>query len=78
MEMTKIKEKKWVYTLYQSNRGIILSVLCGGVGMYELDILLTEEESIKAQNDDNFLEMLATDVRENPSSFERRKVEKTD
>lgn len=42
--MKKIIDKPWNYTLYKKQSKYILSVLCGGVGMYEIEIELNKEE----------------------------------
>jgi hypothetical protein len=66
-------EKPWAYTLYQiEERGFVLSVLCGDVAMYQLNIPLDQETGSKAIADDIFLEEYANDVRDNPARYADR------
>lgn len=41
MEMIKLAEERWTYILYKSDASYILSVVCGGVGLFELNIPLS-------------------------------------
>lgn len=44
MKLELIFEEQWNFALYRSNTDYYLSVLCGGVAMYEITIRLTDEE----------------------------------
>jgi hypothetical protein len=70
-----VAQKKWIYTLYQDERRmLILSVLCGGIGMYELNIPLSAEEGERALNDSAFLDSLAEAVRAHPQDYSEKSV----
>lgn len=69
MTLTKVIEKKWTYTLYGSEIGHILSVVCGDVALYELNIPLSPDEAIKLLADNEYLDRLATDIANNPQKF---------
>ncbi len=45
--MNIIVEKPWDYTFYEIDSNYFVRVLCGGVGLYELNIKLNEEELLK-------------------------------
>ena len=54
----------------------MLSVLCGGVAMYELKIILNEDEIIDfGKNGEQFIDDLAKKVQKNTSLFLERKVD---
>ena len=75
MSTERIAGKRWVYTLYKRDDGsIVLSVLCGGVGMYELNISLGNKVAIRAIEDEEFLEKLASEVREHPQQYSGRSI----
>lgn len=44
MKLELIFEEQWSFALYRKNTDYYLSVLCGGVAMYEITIRLTDEE----------------------------------
>lgn len=75
MALTMVAQKKWAYTLYQDERrALILSVLCGGVGAYEINVPLSAEEGRKALNDDAFLDGLAEAIRTHPQDYLEKSV----
>lgn len=75
MALTVVAQKKWSYTLYQDEQHVfILSVLCGGVGMYELNIPLSDDDAQRALNESAFLEGLAESIRTHPEEYSGRSV----
>ncbi|MEE3626111.1 hypothetical protein UCD39_19355 [Nitrospirillum sp. BR 11752] len=70
----KVAEKAWTYILYETGTGHVLSVLCGGVGMYELNIPLTAVEAARALADSAYLDGLASEIRMHPQQFAPRSV----
>jgi|KBSMisStaDraftv2_1062788.scaffolds.fasta_scaffold99277_2 hypothetical protein len=75
MALTMVAQKKWVYTLYQDeHQALVLSVLCGGVGMYELNIPLSDEDGQRALNDEGFLDGLAEAIRTQPQNYAEKSV----
>ncbi|MTK52662.1 hypothetical protein [Paludibacter sp.] len=75
--MKNIFTKKWNYSLYEDENGaIILSVLCGTVGLFEREIVLSENEvnSFNAMGE-SFLDELAHDVRNDYEKYKSRFVE---
>lgn len=45
--MNIIVDKQWDYSFYQEDSNYFVRVLCGGVGLYEFNIRLNEEELLK-------------------------------
>lgn len=75
MGCDKIAEKPWAYTLYKLEDGsFVLSVLCGGAAMYELNIRLDHETASKAISDEVFLDKCASDIRDNPARYADRNI----
>lgn len=74
MEMIKLAEKRWAYTLYKLGESYILSVFCGGVGLFELNIPLSNEDGVKALADESFLEALATEISNDPKKYSGQSI----
>jgi len=64
-----VAQKKWVYTLYKTDKGMLLSVVCGSVAMFNADVLLSNEDACRAEQDESFRELLAERVRSNPKQY---------
>ena len=75
MGFEKIVEKPWAYSLCKLRDGrFVLSVLCGSVAMYELNIPLDQDAAAKAIADEVFLEKYAVDIRDHPARFADRNI----
>lgn len=74
MEMIKLAEKRWTYTLYKSDESYILSVVCGGVGLFELNMPLSNEDGVKALADEGFLERMAAEIANDPTKYSGRSI----
>jgi hypothetical protein len=74
MAAEEIKRKDWFYILYRSDEGLLLSVLCGTVGLYEVTVLLTDEEAARYLADEGYLDELAAAIRFAPDSYLDRRV----
>lgn len=74
MALNKIRQKAWTYTLYESDGRYILSVVCGGAAMYELNVPLDDADGSKAAVDDEYLDTLAKEIAGNPHKFAQRSV----
>lgn len=74
--MKNILTKRWNYSLQENKKGeIIISVLCGTVGLYEIEIVLSETEKKNFRDDGEFfLDELANDIRNNPSKYKDRQI----
>ena len=66
---TAIAESIWDWMLIREPDGsLLLSVVCGSVGIYEVDVLLdTEQTAAFAANGAPVLQRLAEAVRKNPA-----------
>ncbi len=59
----KIYEKPWEYTLYEYGDKLLLSIVCGTVGIYEVNIVLNIEERAEyLQKGTEFLTHLAIKI----------------
>jgi hypothetical protein len=74
MELIKLAEKRWTYTLCKSGESNILSVVCGGVGLFELNIPLSDVDGAKALADKGFLEQLAAEIANNPQKYSAQSI----
>lgn len=64
-----VAQKKWVYTLCKTDKGMLLSVVCGGVAMFDVDVLLSDEEASQAKKDESFIESLAEKIRNSSKQY---------
>lgn len=67
-----VAQKKWVYTLYNTDQGLLFSVVCGGIGLFNVDIALSAEEAAHAKENSSFLDSLAEKIRNNPEPYMSR------
>ena len=74
MAAEEIRRKDWYYILYRSDQGLLLSVRCGTVGLYEVTVLLTEAEQARYLADEDYLDELAAAIRYSPDSYRDRRV----
>jgi hypothetical protein len=71
--MEVIAQKPWSWTLFSDGGRLFLSVVCGGVGMYEMDLELTDGEAGSyRQTGSEYLDHLAGAVRSTPTDCESR------
>lgn len=71
--MDKVFQESWSYTLYRDDDRYILSVVCGGVGMYELNVPLDDME-VKVVGDQAAVAALAKEIRADPKRYATRSV----
>ncbi|MET7030094.1 hypothetical protein [Sediminicola luteus] len=71
--MKKKIEKNWEYTLYENDGAFILSVICGSVALYTINVELNElEKNTFFELGNSFIEDFAEKIRQNPSFFKNR------
>ncbi|MDK1286827.1 hypothetical protein [Pseudoalteromonas umbrosa] len=72
--MFVVDQKSWSWTLFQNHNDMYLSVVCGGVATYEVDIQLTvtEVSSFKTFGC-SFIDELAKSISFSPGSYSNRK-----
>lgn len=74
MAAEDIARKDWYWILYRSTDGLLLSVLCGTIGMYELTVRLSEAEEASYRADAGYLDELAAAIRYAPDSYRERRI----
>lgn len=74
MTLVKVAQKPWKYTLYKDGDVYILSVLCGTVGLFELNLPLTPAEAENAAADPAWLAKRADEVASDPDKFAPRSI----
>lgn len=73
--MEVIAEKPWSWMLFADGERRLLSVVCGGVGIYEIEFELTANEAAGyRQTGSAYLDELAGAARSTPSAFETRRL----
>jgi hypothetical protein len=73
VESRILREKSWSYTLSQlPDQSVVLSVLCGTVGMYMLHLPLDAETAATVMGNDKLLEKMADQIREHPDQYAER------
>jgi hypothetical protein len=73
--MNVIAEKPWSWLLFEEEAKLLLSVVCGGVGVYDVDFELTGEEIASyRQGGSVYVDQLANSVRAKPAEFESRRL----
>jgi hypothetical protein len=71
--MKELIKSNWNYILHEKDGRLILSVVCGGVALFEREIVLNkEEQSAFEKHGQEYLNTLADAVRNNPVKFENR------
>ncbi len=74
--MKKIIDRQWDYTLFEKNDELILSTVCGSVGIFEINIPLTTDEIDEYnQKGEKYIEILARKIQRTPSEYKIRHVE---
>lgn len=72
--MKTLSQKPWAYTLYERDGVKILSVVCGGVAVYEVNVRLTPDEAARVEGNDAELDALAESIRSNHAAYKDRQV----
>ena len=73
--MKEILRKNWTYILYEDNGQLLFSVVCGSVGLFDRNIILTEEEVLHYnKKKESYLDALSEQIRRNPERFQDRHV----
>jgi len=73
--MEKLIDKKWDYTLFKKDDKLILSAVCGSVGVFEMNVILTPSEIEEYdQQGEQYIETLARKIQQSPSSYKPRHI----
>lgn len=65
-------KKDWDYTVYEEDGKVYLEVLCGSSALFEVKVLLPDEEKSKMDKDPLFIEELSKKIRNNPSNYVKK------
>ena len=64
-----------MYILYQNESQLVIEVLCGGIGMFEVKVALDDDECEKyAEEGEGFLNSLAGDIARDHKKFANRTI----
>ena len=73
--MKEIIKKDWNYSFFEKDSGFILSVICGSVGLFEVNIQLNEEELKQYKIEGAaYIENLARAIQYSPSTYAERNI----
>lgn len=76
MKLNVVVKEQWNFTLYSTeNNERYLSVLCGGVAMYDLNIKLTSEEIAYISENRENLNSLVVKIQNSPSQYTSRNIQ---
>jgi hypothetical protein len=68
-----IAEEGWSWMLFQDDQRYILSVVCGSVALYSIDMLLSEMEATAYHQEGRAaIKKLAEKIRNNPEAYRLR------
>lgn len=73
--MNALINKSWQYTLYEEGEKLLLSVVCGTVGVFTVNIELSEtEKQAYLEKGERYIDELASEITYNPESFMPRNI----
>ncbi len=68
-----LEQKPWSYILYKDGKDLLLTVVCGKVGLYEVAFKLNEMEMrLYHQSGNKYIAALALKVKAQPNDFINR------
>lgn len=71
--MKELINKPWSYTFFEDDNKYFLSVLCGSSALFEINLILEEEETALYNTfGEDYIESLAINVKEDPSKYSDR------
>ena len=64
-----------MYKLYEDGEQLVLSVVCGGIGMFEAKVVLTDgEKADYEEQGESYLDDLAYDIGKDQSKYADRMI----
>lgn len=67
--MVEVDSERWSWALFRHNEYLILSVVCGSVGIYTREVLLTKSDVEQFERvGSTYIKELAGRIRSNPES----------
>lgn len=74
--MKEILRSQWEYMLCEKDSDLIFSVVCGTIGIYQINIILNPEEIENyIQKGEVYLKELAEKIRYSPKSYNARHID---
>lgn len=68
--MIELLKKQWEYVLYEDNNELILSVVCGTILVYDVEIKLTEEQkNMFKKEGQKYIDVLSEEIRYSPEKY---------
>lgn len=75
MNWIKTAEQSWDYIAFKTPRGYVLSVACGSVAVYSLNIPISEQDFRQGMADSSHFGKLAQHIRNAPSAYQDMHIE---
>ena len=73
--MKVLAEESWTWMLFEHEGALMLSVLCGSIGLYTIEFTLSQEErGLFQEQGEPFVKQLARQVSWQPESFRERRI----
>lgn len=69
MEKIVLTQEGWNYSLCKEGGRYLLSVVCGGVGLFEVEVEIPEDVALRGVEDKAQLEPLVAAIRANPDGY---------
>ncbi|WP_319499665.1 hypothetical protein [uncultured Draconibacterium sp.] len=74
-QLTEVFNKDWTYKLYEVNGSYLLSVICGTVGLFDRNIVLSADLTLDYKNKGiAAIDKLAEKIRHSPNDYEKEHV----
>lgn len=75
-QLTELEKSDWDYVLYEVNGNLLLSVLAGKAGLYELNIFLDDQQQKDYKNRGAVaIKQVARVIRENQNKYSEKSIE---
>ena len=75
-QLTELEKSDWNYVLYEVNGNLLLSVLSGGVGLFELNVLLNDQQQKEYhENGSSVIEKITEEIRDNQNKYSEKNIE---
>lgn len=69
MEKIVLAQEGWNYSVCKEGGRYLLSVVCGGVGLFEVKVEIPEDVALRGVEDKAQLEPLVAAIRSNPDGY---------
>ncbi len=74
-QLTEVLNKNWTYKLYEVNGNHLLSVVCGTVGIFDINIFLDSREYLEyKEKGEDIIDKLAEKIRCSPDDYRSKNI----